>query len=69
MTPTNLVIEASLGKMPTTLVRRLISQFSRSGGFVGTVEFFAVGEGAAVMYFDFVAGAGVGDLGAQQSGL
>jgi len=34
MAPTSVVIEASLGKMPKTLVRRLISAFSRSSGFV-----------------------------------
>ena len=32
--PTNLRIEASLGKIPTTSVRRLISPFRRSIGFV-----------------------------------
>ena len=32
--PTNRTIAASLGKMPTTLVRRLISLFNRSSGLV-----------------------------------
>jgi hypothetical protein len=32
--PTSCVIEASLGKMPTTLVRRLISAFNLSSGLV-----------------------------------
>lgn len=32
--PTSLLIDASLGKMPTTLVRRLISALDRSTGFV-----------------------------------
>ena len=32
--PTNRTIAASLGKMPTTLVRRLISLFRRSSGLV-----------------------------------
>src|SRR5664279_1236084 len=34
MAPTSRVIDASLGKMPTTFVRRLISALSRSSGFV-----------------------------------
>jgi hypothetical protein len=34
MAPTNRVMEASLGKMPTTLVLRLISALSRSSGLV-----------------------------------
>ena len=34
MAPTSRVMAASLGKMPTTLVRRLTSAWSRSIGFV-----------------------------------
>jgi hypothetical protein len=32
--PTSLTMKASLGKMPTTFVRRLISAFSHSRGLV-----------------------------------
>jgi hypothetical protein len=34
MAPTSRVTALSLGKMPTTFVRRLISAFSRSSGLV-----------------------------------
>ena len=55
MAPTSRVMAASLGKIPTTLVRRLTSAWSRSIGFVG-VQFLAVLPGEAHVGEDVVLG-------------
>ena len=53
--PTSRVIAFSLGKMPTTLVRRLISPLRRSSGF-GRMQLLAVLPGEAHVGEDVVLG-------------
>ena len=55
MAPTSRVMAASLGKIPTTLVRRLTSAWSRSIGFV-ECNFWAVLPGEAHVGEDVVLG-------------